>query len=195
MANLSPLDPESVPELSEVFDRMEAMLGFVPRSLLTMARMPGLGSAFASLAGPVLRNDLLDAGLVQMIAMAASTAAGSRYCQAHTSHTGHRVGVDEAKLADVYRLETSDRFDEAERAALRLAVAAASVPNASTPEHFAELRRYYDDTQITAIVAVISLFGFLNRWNDTIGTELEGPAREFGERVLAPAGWETGKHA
>ena len=195
MANLSPLDPESVPELAPVFEQMEAMLGFVPRSLLTMARMPGLGAAFSGLAGPVLRNDLLDPGLVQMIAMAASTAAGSRYCQAHTSHTGHRVGVDEAKLADVYQLETSDRFDDAERAALRLAFAAASVPNASTPEHFAELRRHYDDTQITAIVAVISLFGFLNRWNDTIGTQLEAPARQFGERVLAPAGWETGKHA
>ena len=56
MANLSPLDPESVPELAPVFERMEAMLGFVPRSLLTMARMPGLGAAFSGLAGPVLPN-------------------------------------------------------------------------------------------------------------------------------------------
>jgi alkylhydroperoxidase family enzyme len=174
---------------------MEAVMGFVPNSVLTMARVPGLGPAFAGLAGPILRNKLLDPGLVQMIAMAASTAAGSRYCQAHTSHTGHRVGVDEAKLADVYEFETSDRFDDAERAALRIAFAAGSVPNASNPELFAELRRHFDDAQITAIVAVISLFGFLNRWNDTIGTQLEKPARQFGERVLAGAGWEIGKHA
>lgn len=194
MANVSPVNPESTPGLAPVYERMEAVMGFVPNSILTMARVPGLGPAFAGLAGPVLRNDFIEPGLVQMIAMAASTAAGSRYCQAHTSHTGHRVGVDEAKLADIYDFENSDRFTDSERAALRLAFAAASVPNTSTPDHFAELRRHFDDEQITAIVAVIALFGFLNRWNDTMGTELEDPARQFGERVLAGRGWQVGKH-
>jgi alkylhydroperoxidase family enzyme len=194
MANISPVDPDSMPELAPVFERMEAVLGFVPNSILTMARVPGLGAGFAGLAGPILRNDLVEPSMVQMVALAASTAAGSRYCQAHTSHTGHRVGVDEAKLADVYDFANSDRFSDAERAALRLAFAAASVPNTSTPEHFAELRRHFDDEQIAAIVAVIALFGFLNRWNDTMGTELEGPARQFGERVLAGHGWDVGKH-
>jgi len=188
MANISPLDPGSMPELAPVFERVEAVMGFVPNSILTMARVPGLGSAFAGLAGPILRNDLVEPGLVQMIAMAASTAAGSRYCQAHTGHTGHRVGVDEVKLADVYDLENSDRFSDAERAALRLASAAGSVPNASTPDHFTELRRHFDDEQIAAIVAVIALFGFVNRWNDTMGTQLEDPARQIGERVLAGHG-------
>ena len=194
MANVSPVQRESVPELAPVFEGMEAVLGFVPNSMLTMARVPGLGAGFAGLAGPILRNDIMEPALVQMIAMAASTAAGSRFCQAHTSHTGHRVGVDEAKLADIYDFEASDRLDDAERAALRLAFAAASVPNVSTPEHFEELRVHFDEVQVLAIVAVIALFGFLNRWNDTIGTELEDPARLFGERVLAGAGWEIGKH-
>jgi alkylhydroperoxidase family enzyme len=194
MANVSPIDPDSAPELEPVFDRMRAVLGFVPNSVLTMARVPGLGAAFTALAGPILRNDLLEPQLVQMVALAASNAAGSRYCQAHTSHTGHRVGVDEDKLADVYRFESSEVFDDAERAALRLAYAAGSIPNASSPEHFDALRRHFDETQIAAIVAVISLFGFLNRWNDTIGTELEPAARQFGERVLAGAGWVVGKH-
>jgi alkylhydroperoxidase family enzyme len=195
MANVSPVDdPTSIPELAPVAERMEAVLGFVPNSILTMDRVPGLAGAFSGLAGPILRNDLIEPGLVQMIAMAASTAAGSRYCQAHTSHTGHRVGVAEAKLADVYDVEHSDRFSDAERAALRLAFAAASVPNRSSPDHFAELREHFDDEQIAAIVAVIALFGFLNRWNDTIGTELEDPARQFGERVLAGHGWDVGKH-
>ena len=40
----------------------------------------------------------------------------------------------------------------------------------------------------------ISLFGFLNRWNDTLATPLEEEAIEVGERLLARGGWRVGKH-
>jgi hypothetical protein len=60
------------------------------------------------------------------------------------------------------------------------------VPNAVTDAHFAELKKHYTDAQIVEIVAVISLFGFLNRFNDTTATELgiRGPADvgRFGAR-------------
>jgi hypothetical protein len=42
-------------------------------------------------------------------------------------------------------------------------------------------------------VSVISLFGYLNRWNDTLATTLEESARAFGENSLP--GWSVGKHA
>ena len=42
-----------------------------------------------------------------------------------------------------------------------------------TAEHFEELRRHWDDGEIVEILAVVSLFGFLNRWNDSMATELE----------------------
>ena len=45
------------------------------------------------------------------------------------------------------------------------------------------------------IVAVISLFGFLNRFNDTMATELEASPIEAGNRFLAKKGWSVGKHA
>ena len=44
------------------------------------------------------------------------------------------------------------------------------------------------------LVGVISLFGYLNRWNDTMATELEGKPREFAEATLAGQGWAVGKH-
>ena len=60
MANVSPVDdPTSIPELAPVAERMEAVLGFVPNSILTMARVPGLAWPFSGLAGPILRNDLI----------------------------------------------------------------------------------------------------------------------------------------
>lgn len=46
-----------------------------------------------------------------------------------------------------------------------------------------------------SVVAVIALFGFLNRFNDTMATELEASPLEVGKRVLAAKGWTVGKHA
>ena len=44
------------------------------------------------------------------------------------------------------------------------------------------------------IVAVISLFGFLNRWNDTMATELEASPVEFATDALGSIEWQLGKH-
>ena len=44
-------------------------------------------------------------------------------------------------------------------------------------------------------MAVIALFGFLNRFNDTMATELESSPIEAGGRYLADRGWTVGKHA
>ena len=52
----------------------------------------------------------------------------------------------------------------------------------------------WSDEQIVEILGVIVLFGFLNRWNETLATPLEGEAIEVGERVLAKDGWRVGKH-
>ena len=77
----------------------------------------------------------------------------------------------------------------------RLARDAALVPNAVKPGHFEALREHFNDTEIVELVAVISLFGFLNRWNDTMATALEAEPLAFAERELAPGGWRAGKHA
>lgn len=194
MARVEPLDRATLPDSEDRLQLVEQAMGFVPNSMLTMARVPGLLDAFSSLGAVVLRNGLIAPELTQMVAQVASQSAGCRYCQAHTAHTAARLGVDEAKLADLWVFETSEHFDDAERAALRLAHHAGSVPNQATDEDFDQCRKYYDDDQISAIVAVIAFFGFLNRWNDTIATELEESPTEFGRRVLAERGWEPGKH-
>ena len=125
----------------------------------------------------------------------ASRAAGCGYCMAHTAHTAERVGVPTEKENALWEYETSPLFSPAERAALRVAQGAAQVPNAVTDTDFAELKNHYSEAQIVDIVAVIALFGFLNRFNDTMATELETSPIEAGKRYLAERGWTVGKHA
>ena len=103
-------------------------------------------------------------------------------------------GVEDKKLAAVWDYQTSPLFSDAERAALDLAVAGAAIPNAATDEMFVMLREYWTEEQLVEIVGVIAVFGFLNRWNDTLATPLEDEPIATGEKYLAPYGWSPGKH-
>lgn len=194
MPHVTPLEREALAEFEPLFELAEAAMGFVPRSLLTMARTPALLQAFMGLTGTVLGPGRIEPGLKSLVSYVASRAAGCRYCQAHTSHTAHRRGVDEEKIRAAFEYETSPLFDERERAALRLAQSASLVPNETHPEHFVALREHFDDEEIVELVAVVALFGFLNRWNDTMATELEDAPGAFGADVLAAGGWTAGKH-
>lgn len=195
MAHIDPLPREELADLEPGFQLVEQMMGFVPNSMFTMARVPGLVPAFQGLGAAVLGNPLIDRGLAQMVAMMVSVGAGCRYCQAHTGHTAQRMGVSAEKLADIWTYETSGHFDDAERAALRIAFHAGQIPNAVTAEHFAAAKEHFSDEELAAIVAVCSFFGYLNRWNDTMATSLEDSPRHFGETVISSNGWQAGKHA
>lgn len=195
MARVDPLPREALAEFEDGFEMAEAFMGFVPNSMMTMARVPGLLPAFQGLTSAVFTNQSLPHGLTQLVALMASTGAECRYCQAHTGHTAEKLGVDAGKLDAIWEFETSDAFDDSERAALRLAFHSGQVPNAATDDDFAACREYFDDEQIASIVAVCALFGYLNRWNDTMATDLEDSPTEFGERVLAAKGWSAGRHA
>jgi uncharacterized peroxidase-related enzyme len=194
MTQIPELTRSDLPELEPIFQMVEGNMGFVPNSMLTMAHWPELVPAFGGFAGTVIGGGELDAGLKQLLAFIVSNAAGCRYCQAHTSHNATRQGVSPEKLKAAFEFEKSELFTDAERAALRVALHAGMVPNAVSPEHMAELRQHYSDKQCVEIVAVISLFGFLNRWNDTMATTLEAHPKEFAAETLGQHGWLAGKH-
>ena len=192
MTNVRPKAREDLPDMEPMFQMVEAGMGFVPQSMFTMAHWPELLQAFGGIAGTVLNSGEIDAGLKQMIAYVVSNAAGCRYCQAHTSHNATKRGVQAEKIRSAFEFETNPLFNETERAALRLALHAGMVPNATEPEHFDELKKHFSDRQIVEIVAVISLFGYLNRWNDTMATTLESGPRSFADVNLEQ--WKVGKH-
>lgn len=194
MANLEPLRREDVPELEELFQHYDDTLSFVPNSLFTMARRPEILRAFSELITKIWRTGTLPIELKPLIAVISSQAAGCRYCQAHEAIDARERGVDDEKIAAVWEFETSPLFSEAERSALRLARDASLQPNLATREHFDALRQHYTEGEIVEIMAVISLFGFLNRWNDTMATDLEEEPFTFASETYGPERWNPGKH-
>ncbi len=193
---LAPLAPEHSPELREQFEAARKRMGFIPNSVLIMQRKPKMVQAFTQMSAAIWDpQGKVDLKLKRLISHVASRAAGCRYCMAHTADGAAKLGVDQHKLDAVWDYQTSPLFSAAERAALDVAVAAGGVPNAVTDEMFLELRKHWSEEQIVEIVGVIAMFGFLNRWNDTLATPLEEEPLEFAEKHLAAHGWDAGKHA
>lgn len=195
MPRLDPLPREALSEFEPALKGVEQAMGFVPNSLLTLAYKPEILQAALGLFRAVQGPGVIAPELKSMIANVASQASGCRYCQAHTGHTAAHLGVDDDKLAALWSFEDSPLFDAAEKAALRVARDAAQVPNAVSDREFAELRQHFEPEAVVEIVAVISMFGFLNRWNDTLATELEASPLQFAEARFASRGWSAGKHA
>lgn len=195
MARLAPLPAEATPELKESFERYRKSLGFIPNSALIMQRRPKLVKALSQLAAAVWDPEsTVDTGFKRLLAHVASRAHGCQYCMAHTAGGALHLGVAEEKVAAIWEYRTSPLYSESERVALDFALAAAAVPNDVTDELFAELRRHWDEGQIVEILGVVSLFGFLNRWNDSLATPLEAEPIEVGEKFLARGGWHIGRH-
>ena len=193
---IEPLPPEHSPDLKDELETLRTSLGFIPNSVLIMQRKPAMVRAFVQMLRAIWSPDsTVDRGLKRLIAHVASRAAGCQYCMAHTAGGALHFGVDDQKVAAVWDYQTSPLYSAAERAALDLAVAASGVPNAVTDEMFTELRKHWTEEQMVEIVGVIAVFGFLNRWNDTLATPLEDEPIEIGEKYLAAHGWSVGKHA
>ena len=195
MAHLRPLPAEATPELAETFRQFENILGFVPNSLLTMQRCPEIVKGFGALTSAVMNpGGRVDPGFKRLLAHFSSRAAGCQYCQAHSLLAAGISGVPEQKVQAVWDYQTSPLYSDAERVALDFALAAGAVPNEVDEALMARLKAHWSEDQIVELLAAICLYGFLNRWNDSMATELEEVPKRLGEVVLASGGWSGGKH-
>ena len=177
---------EDFPQFEELFGFIENYMGYLPNSYLLMGDKPELMNAFSALTTSIFSSNEISNELKQLIALASSLSSGCKYCQSHTSHGAERAGVPLEKIVAILNYSKSDLYSNEEKAVLNLAFASGSAPNNANQKHFDELKQHYSDSQITDIVAVISLFGFLNRWNDTFGTQIESMPSDFVENELLP---------
>ncbi|MGB0497473.1 MAG: carboxymuconolactone decarboxylase family protein [Rubricella sp.] len=195
MPLVEPLTTDHDPEVMELAAFFNETLGFPPNSVLTMQRRPAIAKAFIGLNKAVMENHgRVTAEQKRLIGYLTSQVAGCRYCQAHTALAANRYGGRPERVEAVWEFETSDLFTEAEKAAFRFAIAASTIPNAVDDAIADGLRAHWDDGEIVEILGVIALFGYLNRWNDSMATTMEDGAVSTGEAHLTHRGWSRGKH-
>ena len=183
-------DRQQFNQFGTLFENVEAFMGYLPNAHILMAERPDLLTAFSSLASTIFQAEGIDIQDKQLIALSSSLSSGCKYCQAHTSHGAERAGVNVDKISQILNYHACELYSDKEKAILDLSFAAGKTPNESNEKHFEELKKYYSKKEIIDIVSVISLFGYLNRWNDTLGTVLEDLPKDFVEDKLKPLGWK-----
>jgi uncharacterized peroxidase-related enzyme len=195
MPLIKPLSNIKDKETQELVTFFNETLGFCPNSVLTMQKKPHLAQAFVNLNKAVMDNaGSISSEFKRIIAYISSNTAGCRYCQAHTIRAAERYGGEKERLEQAWDFENSSLFSEAEKVALRFTIAASSVPVSTSQELEELLQHHWNETDILEIMSVIALFGYLNRWNDVMGTSLEKDAKDSAESLLQNQ-WDIGKHA
>lgn len=204
---MKPLDRSSLRQHEALFEVTESILGYVPNSMLTMGRKPELLYSFSMLTSAVLQEKPkasqwaqlrlglkllvriarlqrkpkagISAELKWLVGYVTSRSAGCRYCQGHTVFAASRAGVDEAKIQAAFEFEQSDLFSDRERAALQMAAFGGSSSGSPPAEMADQFESRFSEDEVIEIVSIIALFGFLNRWNSLMETELEEPPMRF----------------
>tara|TARA_Y100000748_G_scaffold257305_1_gene223955 strand:+ start:308 stop:898 length:591 start_codon:yes stop_codon:yes gene_type:complete len=189
---VKPLNKESK-ELKKLIKFYDETLGFCPNSVKTMFLRPEIAYSFIELNKAVMENKgQVSSKLKRMIGFVSSRVSGCNYCQAHTIRAAERYGASRDQLENIWDFRENKDFSKKEKIALEFSIAASSIPNGVDEDLSREIRKYWDDGEIVEMLGVISLFGFLNRWNDSMGTRIEEAAEKSGKKYIK--GWNPQKH-
>ena len=189
---VKPLNSEDK-ELKKLIQFYDETLGFCPNSIKTMFIRPQIAYAFINLNKAVMENQgKLSSKVKRLIGYLTSTVSGCKYCQAHTIRAAERYGSNNKQLNEIWDFRESSAFTEKEKIAFEFTIAASSIPNQVDDKISSKLREYWDDGEIVEMLGVISLFGFLNSWNDSMGTPIEEGALESGNKFIK--NWNPKKH-
>ncbi len=144
--------------------------------------VPNLLNLPGSLFGQGAPKDLVGLGMY-----IASRAADCMYCSAHTCSFALRRGATpEALVGD---------YTPVEAAVAKVAEGMSTVPATLQKSDIDELRNFLSDKEIEWIVHGAAMMGFLNKFMDTMGVELEESAINDVKDLISATGWSAGKHA
>ena len=135
-----------------------------------------------SLAGVGAPKDLVGLGMYT-----SSRAAGCAYCSAHTCSFALRRGSSEAAI-------TGEARTPAEAATVAVAEALSTVPDHYRPELDDELERHLSADEAEWVIMGVAMMGFLNKFMDAMGVELEPGAVDDVSTLIGPTGWSVGQH-
>lgn len=105
---------------------------------------------------------------IELIALMVGWLNACEYCTCVHEEIARGLGVDESTLQELGSFATSDRFNDAERAALAATVALTREPRALPPAVQQALDAQYDEAGRIEVLAAIGLNNYLSRMSNAL---------------------------
>lgn len=177
---------------------VDTLLGVVPNCDRYLEIWPPAFRAYnimvpnlLNLPVPVLGVGGPPPAVVGLAMYVASRTAECPYCSAHSCSFAMRRGADPAQIAGAL-MPDRETFSRGESAAIAVARSLARVPCELTAAEKAELVGVYGEKGAEWIVLSVAMMGFLNKFMDAIGVELEQSVAAEVSGVIG-AVWTPGK--
>jgi alkylhydroperoxidase family enzyme len=197
MSYLKPLSPEKNSEIYIVMENFKKNIGFIPNSVMTMVRCPEILKGLNTLSNAIMNpNSTISIGFKKLLGFFASKTSGCEYCQAHALVAAKQHGISQEKLDDIWEYKTSQYYNDAEKSAINLAIASASIPNEVNENIINDVLKYWTEIELIELISAIALYGFLERWNSSLATQLEDSPTILATKLFDQHGinWNSGKH-
>ncbi|MEM9132354.1 MAG: hypothetical protein AAF962_04980 [Actinomycetota bacterium] len=125
--------------------------------------------------------------IVGLAMYTSSRAASCAYCSAHTCSFALRRGSS----ADAV---TGAKRTDVEQAAVDISEALSFIPHYYTPEYKKRLVAELGPSDAEWVVMGVAMMGFLNKFMDAMGIELEAESVGDVADLIEPTGWSVGQH-
>jgi alkylhydroperoxidase family enzyme len=139
-----------------------------PESQAIRAHVPDVLRSLSKSWQVAFREGVMDHSIKELCRLYVSKTVECEYCGSQRSHTAQAQGVTEDHVDDLLEFESSDRYDEREKAALAYASALAWAPCEAGDEVWSRLREHFRDDEILELGYFVGLTFGQQRWIKTL---------------------------
>ena len=164
MALISSLEKNQIEAIiKELYENFEKESGKVPEWAKVMANSPKILKEFTELFKTIMNEGKIEPLLKWKIALVVSKTLKCPFCVDVTEKMLKKLGASEEIIRGI------EEVSGEEKEILELVKDVTLDGHLDKPELFEKLKEKFNESQIVEIISVMSLFNYINRFNNTLG--------------------------
>jgi len=168
---------EAQSPLKELYQEIEDTIPFkkVPNAFISSSIDPVITRGVWQVVKSImLRDSSIDMSLKEAIALVVSKNNSCSYCVGAHNMMLKAIGFDSKKIEELNNDYQSSSLSEKEKAVLDFSLKVTNESHKITEKDHENLKKHgMTEQQILEVISVASLFNFINRFVDALGTDLE----------------------
>jgi uncharacterized peroxidase-related enzyme len=186
MARVRSIPPEELPpDLAAVYRRFAGEYGPFANQVAVFAHVPAALRHLMPMLMELREAKTLPKRYLELAIVAVSKLNECGYCVAHHKPFLVPEGISPAGVDRVLDYADHPELDAVDRLVVEYAIAAWENSHRVPEVLFRRLREHFSEAQIVELTLRITLCGFFNRFNDTLGIEEEAEASAAAKGLAA----------